>query len=127
MTYLFPPTPEYQQQISQVAGHNTSATDQLLNFIPGYGKESLLNVGSGEEKKDECPEQKSECKEEKMEVAPAEVPVQKNKKKCWICSTKLPLSQQQLGECKCGESTRVTVGFLLVNLSHFRTSVPNKN
>ena len=98
--------PEYQQQMSQVAGHNTSASDQMLNFIPGYGKESLLSVGSGEEKKDECPEQKSECKEEKMEVTPTEAPVQKNKKKCWKCSTKLPLSQQQLGECKCGESTQ---------------------
>eukprot|EP00731_Ephydatia_muelleri_P027987 Em0019g860a len=37
-----------------------------------------------------------------MEVTPTEAPVQKSKKKCWKCSAKLPLSQQQLGECKCG-------------------------
>lgn len=34
---------------------------------------------------------------------PTERPVQKNKKKCWICKTKLELAQRELGGCKCGE------------------------
>ena len=35
---------------------------------------------------------------------PVERPVQKNKKKCWICKTKLELAQRELGGCKCGKS-----------------------
>jgi len=34
---------------------------------------------------------------------PSERPQQKNKKKCWVCKTKLELAQRELGTCKCGE------------------------
>lgn len=33
---------------------------------------------------------------------PSERPVQKNKKKCWVCKAKLELAQRELGGCKCG-------------------------
>ena len=34
---------------------------------------------------------------------PSERPVQKNKKKCWVCKAKLELAQRELGGCKCGK------------------------
>ena len=34
---------------------------------------------------------------------PTERPPQKNKKKCWICKSKLELAQRELGTCKCGK------------------------
>ena len=44
---------------------------------------------------------------------PSERPVQKNKKKCWVCKAKLELAQRELGGCKCGKcvlsTTRVCV------------------
>lgn len=32
-----------------------------------------------------------------------DMPVQKNKKRCWTCRVKLELAQRELGICKCGE------------------------
>lgn len=40
---------------------------------------------------------------------PSERPVQKNKKKCWVCKTKLELAQRELGGCKCGKYVCVCV------------------
>ena len=34
---------------------------------------------------------------------PSNRPVQKNRKRCWICRSKLELVQQEVGKCKCGQ------------------------
>ena len=38
-------------------------------------------------------------------------PVQKNRKRCWTCRSKLELVQQEVGKCRCGQwLPRVGVG-----------------
>ena len=57
----------------------------------------------------ETPEKETEEKKEEngniddSAFLPSERPVQKNKKKCWVCKTKLELAQRELGGCKCGK------------------------
>ncbi len=36
-------------------------------------------------------------------LLPKDRPVQKNKKKCWVCKLRLELAQRELGLCKCGK------------------------
>jgi len=36
---------------------------------------------------------------------PNDRPVQKNRKRCWTCRSKLELVQQEVGKCRCGQSS----------------------
>ena len=68
--------------------------------------EEVDNIRPGAE-----PEKEKETEEKKEDngnlddsaFLPSERPIQKNKKKCWICKAKLELAQRELGGCKCGE------------------------
>lgn len=56
---------------------------------------------------------------------PVDRPIQKSRKRCWTCKTKLELAQRELGACKCGEFNIQTNTVLLAShcplrcLSHF--------
>ena len=62
----------------------------------GDGEPEKEAVGEGEKKE-------SEGAEEEDVFLPVDRPVQKNKKRCWVCKAKLELAQRELGGCKCGE------------------------
>ncbi len=53
----------------------------------------------------ETKEPENEGEENLNEVCllPKDIPVQKNKKKCWVCKSRLELAQRELGLCKCGK------------------------
>jgi len=40
-------------------------------------------------------------------LLPKDRPVQKNKKKCWSCKSRLELAQRELGLCKCGKNVHL--------------------
>ena len=64
------------------------------------------NSNTNDEKVDNQEPSVKELEEENLnEVAllPKDRPVQKNKKKCWVCKSKLELAQRELGLCKCGK------------------------
>jgi len=78
-------------------GQSSQLLEQLGLFRSGASEESTDNLV----KKEEVSEDKKE--EEGGDVfLPVERPVQKNKKRCWSCKTKLELAQRELGGCKCG-------------------------
>lgn len=49
------------------------------------------------------PEKEEEENLNEVCLLPKDRPVQKNKKKCWMCKSRLELAQRELGLCKCGE------------------------
>lgn len=63
------------------------------------------NSNTNEEKLDNQDTKKAEIEENLNEVLllPKDRPIQKNKKKCWVCKSKLELAQRELGLCKCGK------------------------
>ena len=71
--------------------------------------EQVDNVRPAPAPEPEKPEKETEEKKEDngniddSAFLPSERPVQKNKKKCWVCKTKLELAQRELGGCKCGK------------------------
>ena len=71
--------------------------------------EQVDNVRPTPAPEPEKPEKETEEKKEDngniddSAFLPSERPVQKNKKKCWVCKTKLELAQRELGGCKCGK------------------------
>ena len=87
---LLPSTSHVQS--SQSSSHVSEPTEQIDNMRP-------------------VPEPEKETEEKKEDngniddsaFLPSERPVQKNKKKCWMCKTKLELAQRALGGCKCGK------------------------
>lgn len=106
--------PDYLQKVkaSQAEGTSSSsstAESQLLQqYFPSL-KATLPDEGSSSERKEET-EKKTERKKEGEEESggkdpflPEDRPVQKSKKRCWICKAKLELAQRELGGCKCGE------------------------
>jgi hypothetical protein len=90
----------------------------MASSMNGTGSSSMPS-GSGpseghssEEKKDNQAEgEKSEEREADGTdpFLPTERPPQKNKKKCWMCKSKLEPAQRELGTCKCGELTETIV------------------
>jgi len=81
-------------------GQSSQLLEQLGLFRSGASEESTDNLV----KKEEVSEDKKEEEEEGGDVfLPVERPVQKNKKRCWSCKTKLELAQRELGGCKCGK------------------------
>ena len=113
-----------QQQKSMKAsrtetGSNSNAeTSQLLKHLGLLPSTSHLTTTKSEEMEQvdntrPDAEKEKETEEKKEEdngnviddsaFLPSERPVQKNKKKCWICKTKLELAQRELGGCKCGK------------------------
>ncbi len=96
----------------KVDGGQSSSSTRKTTLLQQLGLEDILSSSegsSGEEKTDNQAE--GEKKEESDGVdgvdpfLPPERPLQKNKKKCWICKSKLELAQRELGTCKCGEYT----------------------
>lgn len=83
------------------------------------------------------PETEKETAEEKKEdngnlnenatFLPTERPVQKNKKKCWVCKAKLELAQRELGGCKCGKCPECVRGVCLLHRMFVSKFFPSKN
>lgn len=89
------------QQLGLVpAGDNNSTTTGLLPCI----EEKSDNQTEGEKK-----ETKSNANADPF--LPVDRPLQKNKKKCWLCKTKLELAQRELGSCKCGKLGRKVLDY----------------
>lgn len=103
---------EYLQKMksSQAENGDSGDTSKLLEqFGLLSPSESRLHDEAEDneekEKKDEDPEK--EKKEEIEDTSdntflPSDMPVQKNRKRCWNCKVKLELAQRALGSCKCG-------------------------
>lgn len=84
------------EQLGLVASSMNSTGSTPSNGGPSEGQDSEEKTDSGAE---------GEKREEVDNVdpfLPVERPPQKNKKKCWICRSKLELAQRELGTCKCG-------------------------
>ena len=105
---------EYLQKMksSQAENGDSGDTSKLLEqFGLLSPSESRLHDEAEDneekEKKDEDPEK--EKKEEIEDTSdntflPSDMPVQKNRKRCWNCKVKLELAQRALGSCKCGKT-----------------------
>lgn len=50
-----------------------------------------------------------ESVEETDSFVPADVPAQKNKRRCFTCRQKLELAQRELGQCKCGMAKTTSI------------------
>lgn len=90
--------------LEQLGGLVASAMNGSSSTSPNNGGPSEGH--SSEEKTDNQTEGKKEEREAgdgADPFLPAERPLQKNKKKCWICKCKLELAQRELGTCKCGK------------------------
>lgn len=93
-----PSTSTQKTTLLEQLGLMASSANSTSNDGPGEGS-------GGEEKAD------NQAEGEKREEGgggvdpflPTERPPQKNKKKCWICKSKLELAQRELGTCKCGK------------------------
>lgn len=101
---------DYLQKVkaSKAEGGEQSSSRLLeqLGLYPSATSEELSNTS---EKKEEPRSEEKQCQEKEEEESgdvflPVERPIQKNKKRCWTCKTKLELAQRELGGCKCGES-----------------------
>lgn len=85
---------------------STTAEQNAILKQLGLVASSANNMSSSDEKVDNQAEgEKREEVDNNMEdpFLPPERPQQKNRKKCWVCKSKLELAQRELGSCKCGE------------------------
>ena len=96
---------------AQAAGGE--AEQELLNkFFP----ECLGSSNSEQQREEKMDEEKKVTEgeeeggeggegamEEEDPFLPSERPIQNNRKRCWVCRTKLELAQRELGSCKCGK------------------------
>lgn len=93
---------------SKAEGGEQSSSRLLeqLGLYPSATSEELSNTLEQKEKPRSEENQRQEKEEEESGdvFLPVERPIQKNKKRCWTCKTKLELAQRELGGCKCGES-----------------------
>ena len=89
-------------------GNNSSKSSLLhqLGLVPAVdtntspSSEASSNL---EKTEPEGGEKRKEADNVADPFLPEDRPVQKNRKKCWICKTKLELAQRELGSCKCGK------------------------
>ena len=105
---------EYMQNLkaSKVEGgqaNNSSQKNTLLQqlgLVPAAVDHNTSTSSSNTDEKTDN-QTEGEKREETDGAAdpflPVNRPQQKNKKKCWICKSKLELAQRELGSCKCGE------------------------
>ena len=90
------------------SANTTGKTEQnaILKQLGLVATSCEASSSSKDEKVDNQPEtEKREEVDNKPEdpFLPSERPQQKNKKKCWVCKSKLELAQRELGNCKCGK------------------------
>lgn len=101
---------DYLQKVkaSKAEGGEQSSSRLLeqLGLYPSATSEELSNTSEKKEEPRSEEKQRQEKEEEESGdvFLPVERPIQKNKKRCWTCKTKLELAQRELGGCKCGES-----------------------
>ena len=126
---------EYQESVKAAqaeTGTDSSAeTSQLLKQLGLLPTTSHIQTTKGSSESTEQvdntrpePEKEKETEEKKDDngniddsaFLPSERPVQKNKKKCWVCKTKLELAQRELGGCKCGKCMAVCVCVCMYNV-----------
>lgn len=98
------------EQLGLVASSVDSANSTPGSSGPSSGSEEKNDSQAEGEKREE-----SEVEPGVDPFLPEERPPQKNKKKCWICKSKLELAQRELGTCKCGKLS------LVRGLKHWRT------
>lgn len=96
-----------QKMKSKVESSNSEKNTllQQLGLVASSVDGNISNdTSTGEEKSDNQAEgeKREEVDGPVDPFLPANRPQQKNKKKCWICRTKLELAQRELGNCKCG-------------------------
>lgn len=103
-----------QSKAAKVDGSSSTQKSTLLQqlglVVAVSDGDRPPSEGSAGEEKEKADSQAEGEKQEEVEVEggadpflPAERPQQKNKKKCWICKSKLELAQRELGTCKCGK------------------------
>ena len=101
-----------QSKAAKVDGSSSTQKSTLLQQLVAAVSESDRppSEGSASEEKEKADSQAEHEGEKQEEVEggadpflPTERPQQKNKKKCWICKSKLELAQRELGTCKCGK------------------------
>ncbi len=55
-----------------------------------------------------------ECENEGTDsLLPIDLPLQKNKRRCWTCRQKMELAQRELGLCKCGKCVQELIGHVI--------------
>ncbi len=108
------PSTEKDQNAIEDGGHDSTDSVQgptvltKLGLVPSTSSAMITaqNSNTIEEKLDNQDETKKPEEEKNLNevsLLPKDIPVQKNKKKCWSCKSKLELAQRELGLCKCGE------------------------
>ena len=107
--------PTHAEPSTDDTNPETSQILKQLRLLPSTSHisktsiEQVDNMRPAPAPEPETPEKETEEKKEEngniddSAFLPSERPVQKNKKKCWVCKTKLELAQRELGGCKCGE------------------------
>lgn len=99
-------------QQSKAAKVDGSSSVQKSTLLQQLGLVAAVSESDGDrppsEEKEKTDSQAEGEKQEEVEggadpFLPTERPQQKNKKKCWICKSKLELAQRELGTCKCGK------------------------
>ncbi len=95
------------KQPSSSTGNSSNSTESSLLKQLGLVVSSMNDSNSSNKEEDKSDTQSEGVKREELDSAvdpclPEDRPVQKNRKKCWICKSKLELAQRELGSCKCG-------------------------
>lgn len=107
------------QKISQTSASNDNTnanktaavtSSSLLTGLLSIPSGSTSTTTSTQSMNDDYKDDINQPEAKKMELEEdatdnnlqTDMPIQKNKKKCWICRVKLELAQRELGQCRCG-------------------------
>ena len=120
-------TPETSQILKQLGllpstSHiSKTSIEQVDNMRPAPAPEPEKPEKETEEKKED------NGNIDDSAFLPSERPVQKNKKKCWVCKAKLELAQRELGGCKCGKCVLYTTRVCVCVYVFISVFSPSKN